>query len=234
MITALMREPCLQRSPSTCSERGSSASTLPRSTSTLLRTAGLLDDPVTTSPCGRRTPRTASRALPRGSAAGSPASPSSRRCGRSPPESHRLADDLVLRDLVPVELELVVDDPACAASLRSPPRCARAPRSRASRASLSKRASRSVGCRWRRRGTRLRRRAPPSRGGSARRLLVGGEQASSRARDQPPGLDALLPLELADVFDDLPAHDSRPSSIRFPRTISLVRDFERPELFTER
>src|SRR5207249_7506865 len=37
VMTALMRDPCSYRSPSTCSERGSSASTFPRSTSTLFR-----------------------------------------------------------------------------------------------------------------------------------------------------------------------------------------------------
>src|SRR5436190_3668617 len=50
VITALMREPCSYRSPSTCSERGSSDSTLPRSTSTLLRSPACCTMPVTTSP----------------------------------------------------------------------------------------------------------------------------------------------------------------------------------------
>src|ERR687888_418439 len=49
VMTALMREPCSWRSPSTCSERGKSASTLPRSTSTLLRSPACWTMPVTTS-----------------------------------------------------------------------------------------------------------------------------------------------------------------------------------------
>src|SRR5512133_3616477 len=48
-MTALIRLPCSYRSPSTCSERGSNASTLPRSTRTLLRSPACWTMPVTTS-----------------------------------------------------------------------------------------------------------------------------------------------------------------------------------------
>src|SRR5215216_6217205 len=48
-MTALIRLPCSYRSPSTCSDRGRSASTLPRSTRTLLRSPACWTIPVTTS-----------------------------------------------------------------------------------------------------------------------------------------------------------------------------------------
>ena len=48
-MTALIRLPCSYRSPSTCSERGRSASTFPRSTSTLFRSPACWTMPVTTS-----------------------------------------------------------------------------------------------------------------------------------------------------------------------------------------
>src|SRR4029079_554243 len=51
-------------------------------------------------------------------------------------------------------------------------------------------------------------------------LLVRGEKGVLEGGDERPCLDALLPLDRADAFDDLLAHDSRPSSIRLPRTIS--------------
>src|SRR6187551_1101929 len=51
-------------------------------------------------------------------------------------------------------------------------------------------------------------------------LLVRGEKGVLEGGDERPGLDALLPLDRADAFDDLLAHDSRPSSIRLPRAIS--------------
>ena len=54
----------------------------------------------------------------------------------------------------------------------------------------------------------------------ARRLLVGGEESVLERGDQRPRLDALLLLDRANPLDDLLAHDSRPSSIRLPRTIS--------------
>ena len=55
----------------------------------------------------------------------------------------------------------------------------------------------------------------------ARRLLVRGEQGILERADQLILLDAFLPLERANVLDDLDAHLSTyPLSIRLPRTIS--------------
>src|SRR4029079_14811294 len=51
-------------------------------------------------------------------------------------------------------------------------------------------------------------------------LLVSGDEGVLEGGDERSCLDALLPLDRADAFDDLLAHDSRPPSIRLPRTIS--------------
>src|SRR5262249_60188013 len=51
-------------------------------------------------------------------------------------------------------------------------------------------------------------------------LLVRREERVLERRDQRVAFDALVPLELVDELDDLPAHRPSFSSIRLPRTIS--------------
>ena len=54
--------------------------------------------------------------------------------------------------------------------------------------------------------------------GSARRLLVRGEQCVLERLDERAALDALLALDRLDAFDDLSGHFVVTSSIRLPRT----------------
>ena len=56
--------------------------------------------------------------------------------------------------------------------------------------------------------------------GGAGRLLVGGEQRVLERGDEDAFLDPLLLLDRVDALDDLLAHVVNPSSIRFARTIA--------------